>query len=399
MSLRFTFSRVTLGPQRRLRRQLTLLRTRAHLWRNGAAIARTRTEQDFSIALNTSHTVSINTIDGSRGLKRAAGGPDGTLLPDGTAGLALESLGREIVELKPETTKVYKLESAWKFDFWGFILTLLVQSLGKMWINLPILGPRTVTVFNQPNFEKLVTSRPKGQSMITVSNHTATMDDPVIWSTLPSRFALLPHRSSRWTVAAKEICFFNPFVSWFFLKGQNLPIVRGDGIYQRGMQTVLDRVCRGGWIHIFSEGRVHQGRKMLPFKWGVGRLILEAQEKGYRTPWFIPVYTRGMDRALPLGKKNIPRPGHDFLLAFGEPVDFGPIVEQVRARYPDENEARSRITSIISDLVHELQIKSIEQWRDRLGRDPTGYEGGVGGEPWIGADAPPPPPLPRKLRV
>jgi len=110
---------------------------------------------------------------------------------------------------------------------------------------------------------------------------------------------------------------------------------------------------------------------------------MDANRAGVKTPWFVPIYTRGLDKSMPLGKIYVPRPGHDFLVAYGEPVDFGPIVEEVKRRYPDEEAvARARITSVVSDLVQNLHMDAIAQWRDRLGRDPEGYEGGVGGEMW-----------------
>lgn len=356
------------GRQAREARRSALLRTRAH-------DLRTRFERAVD---------GVGTINGSNGKFRrtkitigAGHAPerprftwDGPAIGRSTASLELVDLSRTVLSEAPEK-QTYRTRPPWKFDILSSVMLTAIHSLGKLWLNLPFLGPRTLTVLNQPAFERLVKDRSPDQPMITVCNHTATMDDPIIWCTLPTRFAMFPHRLSRWTLGAREIVFFNPWISWVFRKLQTIPISRGEGIYQQGMTEGLDRLSRGGWVHIFSEGRVQQEPKMPRFKWGVGRLLLDAEKAGCRTPLFVPVYTRGLEKVLPLGKVNILRPGYDILLAFGDPVDFGPIVKQVRARYPDESVARSRITTIVSDLMHALQMSSIETWRERLGREPT----------------------------
>ncbi|KAI9005042.1 acyltransferase-domain-containing protein [Hyaloraphidium curvatum] len=281
------------------------------------------------------------------------------------------------------------------FSFWSSLFTPIVMTLTKIWFRLPVLGPRSVSIRNQKAFERLVQRRPRDQPIVTVSNHAATVDDPVIWSSLPYRFAVMPHRYSRWTLAAKEVAFVNRFADWFFTKAQCIPIVRGLGVYQAGVDRALDRMARGGWIHIFSEGRVHQGQRMLRFKWGVGRMLMEpSMGLGCKTPWFVPVYARGLEMALPLHRIYIPRPGHDFMLAFGDPVDFGPIVRQVLARTSDPDLARARLTSVVEDLVTDLQIRSIEWWLEKLGRTPSCLikDAERGGDvPWIripGAEQP-----------
>lgn len=48
-----------------------------------------------------------------------------------------------------------------------------------------------------------------GKGVVTVLNHTSTMDDPVLWGVLPL-WVLLSHRRNRWALAAQDICYTNP---------------------------------------------------------------------------------------------------------------------------------------------------------------------------------------------
>ena len=68
--------------------------------------------------------------------------------------------------------------------------------------------------------------------------------------------------------------------------------MRGKGIYQEGMEAALEILNQGGWIHIFSEGRVYPQPPMgvnMPLRWGIARLILECNIE----PIVIPVIHKG----------------------------------------------------------------------------------------------------------
>ncbi|KAK7737051.1 Lyso-phosphatidylcholine acyltransferase [Cytospora paraplurivora] len=93
---------------------------------------------------------------------------------------------------------------------------------------------------------------------------------------------------------------------------------------------------RHSWVHIFPEGLVHQqhpDRHLRYFKWGVARLILEAEPA---MPDLVPMFIDGtidvMDerRGFP---RAVPRPFKKVRVAFGDRVDMDATFGDLRARW------------------------------------------------------------------
>jgi len=123
---------------------------------------------------------------------------------------------------------------------------------------------------------------------------------------------------------------------------------------------------RFSWIHIFPEGMTHQhpDKVMRYFKWGVARLILEAEP----CPDVLPIWIDGPqdvysnDRSWP---RPVPRPGKDIRIAFGDLVDIETVFEPYRQRWRelkataerrrlrDGNDA-STLNSSSDDVLGEL---------------------------------------------
>ncbi|KAH9053058.1 acyltransferase-domain-containing protein [Lactarius vividus] len=193
-------------------------------------------------------------------------------------------------------------------------------------------GLCSITVRGLPHLLEALDSpeRQNGQGLVTVSNHLSTLDDPLTWGILPARMYLQSHMT-RWTLGASDIMFTNPVFSAFFRKGQVLETFRGTGVYQPALDTAIEKLRAGAWIHLFAEGKVCQPHtyatdpqtgfaRLRRFKWGIGRIVMETP----RPPTIIPMWITGFDKLMPEGRhapwKYLPRPGARLSVTFGAPV-------------------------------------------------------------------------------
>ncbi|KAI9439288.1 acyltransferase-domain-containing protein [Lactarius indigo] len=234
--------------------------------------------------------------------------------------------------------------------------------------------PHLLEALNSPE-------RRNGQGLVTVSNHLSTLDDPLTWGILPARTYLQSHMT-RWTLGASDIMFTNPVFSAFFRKGQVLETFRGTGIYQPAIDTAIEKLRAGAWIHLFAEGKVCQPHtyatdlqtglaRLRRFKWGVGRIVMETP----RPPTIIPMWITGFDKLMPEGRnapwKYLPRPGARLSVTFGAPVPPaavhgalgatkrsnvvpGEAAEAQETRRREDREVRIALTGVVQRAVEAL---------------------------------------------
>eukprot|EP01063_Lacrimia_lanifica_P028944 TRINITY_DN4325_c0_g1_i3.p1 TRINITY_DN4325_c0_g1~~TRINITY_DN4325_c0_g1_i3.p1 ORF type:complete len:311 (+),score=94.88 TRINITY_DN4325_c0_g1_i3:24-935(+) len=149
--------------------------------------------------------------------------------------------------------------------------------------------------------------RVEGRSVVTVSNHVGTIDDPVLWGGLPWGWVVANGAANkRWIWAAQEICHKTPALAWFFGIGQCIPVVRGGGLAQPAVAELTDKMKHpdGVWCHVFAEGLCNQSGAVQPFRWGVGHLIATAPAP----PIVLPFAHDGMQGMFPEAKsKAFPR--------------------------------------------------------------------------------------------
>lgn len=146
-------------------------------------------------------------------------------------------------------------------------------------------------------FLSLVAARPAGRGLLSVSNHTSTLDDPGLFAALLplSLFATDPlgggeqieggsssgqggggkeegspvggGRAVRWSLCASDICFNKgKLLSDFFLAGKTLPVERHGkkGVTQPATEAAAEALRGGGWVHVFPEGRVEPSGRLPP---------------------------------------------------------------------------------------------------------------------------------------
>jgi len=210
--------------------------------------------------------------------------------------------------------------------------TATVATVGLLSKAFLRLGTASVTVNGLPTLLHALESqeRNNGRGIVTVSNHISTLDDPVTWGVLPPR-CYFNSRLTRWTLGASDIMFTNPLYSTFFRMGQTIETFRGKGIYQPAVDTAIDMLNQGCWIHLYSEGKVCQpntyahdadGNATLSrFKWGIGRIIMEANIP----PIIIPMWLTGFEKVMPEGRpfpyKYMPQFGTHISITFGDPLN------------------------------------------------------------------------------
>ncbi|KAM3335211.1 hypothetical protein ACQJBY_029555 [Aegilops geniculata] len=167
-------------------------------------------------------------------------------------------------------------------------------------------GLNSVQIYGAEKLQQALQERPKDKPLLTVSNHVAAMDDPFVIASLLPPSVMMEAQKLRWTLCATDRCFTNPVLSTFFRSVKVLPVNRGEGIYQKGMDMALSKLNNGGWVHIFPEGSRSKdgGKTIAPAKRGVGRLVMDADS----LPVVVPFVHTGMQDIMPVGKR-IPRTG------------------------------------------------------------------------------------------
>jgi len=187
----------------------------------------------------------------------------------------------------------------------------------------------------------LIGKRGRKTPLITVSNHCSSLDEPLLFS------ALIPwpilQWQLRWSLCNDDMFFKlgNVFAQLFFYAARGLPIWRNRSMDQPSFQEFCTKARKGGWCHIFPEGRIWQpwklnaeGRRLGPLRPGVGKLIAHCEETD---PVVLPFYHTGMHRVLPQvpnsrAQSFPPKTGNTLRIRIGEPIPVGDLLKEYRER-------------------------------------------------------------------
>ncbi|KAL8540915.1 hypothetical protein ACS0TY_002245 [Phlomoides rotata] len=227
------------------------------------------------------------------------------------------------------------------------VLTRMLQAVA-----VPVLGNvchvfmhglNSIQIYGAEKLQQAVLHRPENKSLITVSNHVAAMDDPLVIASLLPPSLMFDASGLRWTLCASDRCFKNPVTSAFFKYLKVLPVSRGDGIYQKGMDLAISKLNRGGWVHIFPEGSRSRdgGKTMGSAKRGIGRLVLDADS----VPIVVPFVHTGMQEVMPVGAK-FPRVGKTVTILVGDPIEFDDLIDGA-----DANISRGKLYDAVSARI------------------------------------------------
>ncbi|KAH3820169.1 hypothetical protein DPMN_121913 [Dreissena polymorpha] len=113
---------------------------------------------------------------------------------------------------------------------------------------------------------------------------------------------------------------------------------------------------------IFVPGLVNVTKERMRLKWGVGRIIAEADV----TPIVLPFYHLGLDTILPIQPPHWPRLGKIVTIVIGEPIDYTEEVTRMKTQMSKE-EIRKAITDDIEEKVYQLKQEAERVHFPRIG--------------------------------
>lgn len=158
---------------------------------------------------------------------------------------------------------------------------------------------------------------------ILASNHLTMLDDLFLDPLLMRPYMLKGYNYFPYHAPEETNFYKKPLMSWFMRQVKSIPLIRGNGIFQDGMNRLIDAVNDNGILHIFPEGTRSRTGKIGDGKPGIGRIVSETNAI------VVPMFHQGLERILPIGK-YFPRFGTEVRIAIGKPIHFSKADDDVK---------------------------------------------------------------------
>ena len=180
----------------------------------------------------------------------------------------------------------------------------------------------------------------------------------ILCAMLPGSFFFTEHVHGkvRWSLCARELCYSNPLLGQFFQTGKTLPIERGAGTSQPVMHVAAGEIKRGGWVHLFPEGRINYTGQLGHLRWGIGKVFCDAVNATGKVPSVLPFYHSGMGRILPR-KGRVPRAGQEVKVAVGEPIEMKDLALRCRNESEDQTCVWKDVAARVGMALKELETR------------------------------------------
>lgn len=176
-------------------------------------------------------------------------------------------------------------------------------------------------VFNRVRILGRKNLHPKHLPFVFVSNHVSMLDDMFIGPLLFAPKGIFNYRFMPYHTPEQTNFYKGPIISWIMEHLKCIPLMRGKGINQEGIQLVIKRLKEGGSVQIYPEGTRTRSGHLGKGKPGVGKIVYDSKCK------VIPCYHSGLEKVLPIGSK-IPRPFKKIDVIIGEPVSYDDYFQQ-----------------------------------------------------------------------
>ena len=185
---------------------------------------------------------------------------------------------------------------------------------------------------------------------ILVSNHLTLLDDLFLGPVIFFPGVLLGYRYLPYHAPEERNFYKRPVIAWFMRRVKAIPIVRGRGNYQEGVNRLIEAIKAGGILHIFPEGTRTRTGDIGEGKSGIGRIV---RETGVPV---VPVYHQGLEEVLPIGE-GLPHIGREIRIAIGKPLCF-----DEELKIGSNIAAWKLITERIMDAIHEQRALANKRW-------------------------------------